>query len=29
MCSSTLLTLDLNRLKVENTCALVKYMEIM
>ncbi len=29
MCSSTLLPLDLNRLKVENTCALVKYMEIM
>lgn len=29
MCSSTLLPLDLNRLKVENTCTLVKYMEIM
>ena len=29
MCSSALLPLVLNRLKVENTCALVKYMEIM
>lgn len=29
MCSSTRLPLDLNRLKVENTCALVKYMEIL